>query len=302
MVMCEAIWAQTQKCKPSPWGPDDEIGAANRITSESVLAASQLIKSGKVYSLGFTIDRDTPAFPPRALMLQVVQPGQQEGKRPFPNDFVYNDDAFQGWFGIGSQIDGLGHAGWDGIYYNCNNAKDFANITGLTKLGIEKIPPLVARGVVLDMAGHFGVQHMAAGQYFTADDIKAAAKRQGVELHQGDVILFHTGWTEHVLPTDPQQWTSGEPGISEDAAEYLATLGPVAVGADTWGVDVVPPQQEDRPFQGHLILLQQEGIYLLEMMNTGPLISDQAWEFLFVLGQAKIRGAVQMFVNPVAIH
>jgi hypothetical protein len=76
----------------------------------------------------------------------------------------------------------------------------------------------------------------------------------------------------------------------------------VAVGADTWGVDVVPPQQENRPFQGHLILLQQEGIYLLEMMNTGPLISDQAWEFLFVLGQAKIRGAVQMFVNPVAIH
>ena len=125
MVMCESAWTQTQKCKPSPWGPDDEIGAANRITPESVLAASQLIKSGKVYSLGFTIDRDTPAFPPRTLTLQVVQPGQQEGKRPFPNEFVYNDDAFQGWFGIGSQIDGLGHAGWDGIYYNCNNAKDF---------------------------------------------------------------------------------------------------------------------------------------------------------------------------------
>jgi kynurenine formamidase len=261
-----------------------------------------LIKTGKTYALGITIDSKTPAFPPRGLSLQVVQPGQQEGKRPFPNNLVYNDDIFQGWFGIGPQLDGLGHVGWEGIYFNCNKAQDFANITGLSKMGIEQVPPLVARGVLLDMAGHFGVKHMEAGKFFTAEDIKAAAQKQGVELRQGDVILFHTGWTENVLPTDPQKWVSGEPGMSEDAAEYLASIGPVAVGADTWGVDVVPPHKEARPFQGHIILIQQEGIYLLETMNTGPLVQDKAWEFLFVLGQAKIRGAVQMIINPVAIR
>ena len=73
------------------------------------------------------------------------------------------------------------------------------------------------------------------------------------------------------------------------------------MGADTWGVDVVPAQHADRPFQGHVTLLKENGIYILETMNTGPLVRDEVFEFLFVLGQAKVRGAVQMFINPIAI-
>jgi hypothetical protein len=74
------------------------------------------------------------------------------------------------------------------------------------------------------------------------------------------------------------------------------------VGADTWGVDVSPAPDPTRTAQGHVILLQQNGIYLLETMNTGPLVRDDAYEFLFVLGQARVRGAVQMIINPVAIR
>ena len=72
-------------CKTSEWGADDQIGAANRITEMSVLAAAKLVKTGKTYSLGLTIDADTPAFAPRSLSLTVVQPNQQEGARPFYN-------------------------------------------------------------------------------------------------------------------------------------------------------------------------------------------------------------------------
>ncbi len=67
------------------------------------------------------------------------------------------------------------------------------------------------------------------------------------------------------------------------------------------GLDVIPPVDPEEPFQGHVILLQQNGIYILEAMNTGPLAKDEAFEFLFVLGQAKVRGAVQMYINPIAI-
>lgn len=296
-----AVSSQAETCKPSPWGPDDEIGSANRVTPVSVLKAASLIKTGKTYSLGITIDSTTPAFAPRGLSLQVVQPGQQEGARPNAG-MTYNDDIFQGWFGIGSQLDGLGHLGYDGEYYNCNHARDFAHIGGLTRLGIEKVPPLVARGVVLDMAGHFGVKHMAAGQHFSVADVEAVAKRQGTPVQEGDVVLFHTGWTDAKLASDPQAWVSGEPGQSEEVAQYLADKKVIAVGADTWGLDVVPPQHPERPFQGHVILLKEHGIYILETMNTGPLVADKAYEFLFVLGQAKVRGAVQMFINPVAIR
>ena len=105
-------------------------------------------------------------------------------------------------------------------------------------------------------------------------------------------MLFHTGWTEAKLETDPQAWAAGGPGISEGVAEYLAGSGVVAAGADTWALDVVPPQHPDRPFQGHVTLLKENGTYILESMNTGPLVRDGAFEFLFVLGQAKLRGAV----------
>jgi kynurenine formamidase len=288
-------------CKTSEWGADDQIGAANRITAASVRQASRLIKTGKTYSLGLTIDSSMPAFAPRSLSLTVVQPNQQEGNRPF-GDMTYNDDIFNGWLGVGSQIDGLGHLGHKGVYYNCNEAKDFAAIDGLTRLGIENVPPIVARGIVLDMAAHYGVPHLEAGQFFTVDDVKAVVKKQRTPIQEGDVVLFHTGWTDAKLKSDPTAWVSGEPGQSEEVAQYLASKKVVAVGADTWGVDVVPSQVASRPFQGHVIYLKENGIYILEVMNTGPLVRDKAFEFMFVLGQAKVKGAVQMLINPTAIR
>lgn len=289
-------------CVTSKWGADDEIGSANLISPASVLAASSLITTGKTYSLGFTIDETTPAYAPRKMNLQVVQPGQQHGQKAMPNS-TYNDDMFIGWFGIGSQLDGLGHIGDpNGIYYNCNDAKDFARFTGLTRLGTHNVPPIVARGVVLDMAGHKGVPYLKAGEYFTVEDVKAVEERQGTPIREGDVVLFHTGWTDAMLAADPQAWVSGEPGQIAEVARYLAAKNVVAVGADTWGVDVMPAPDPLQPFEGHLILLKDNGIYLLETMNTGPLVRDEAFEFLFVLGQAKVRGAVQMIINPVAIR
>lgn len=289
-----------ENCQPSRWGADDEIGATNLITAESVKKAVQLVETGRTYGLGIVIDSTTPAYPPRSLSLTVVQPGQQEAARP-NSDVTYNDDIFTGWLGIGSQLDGLGHIGREGMYYNCNHAHDFAAIDGLTKLGIEKVPPMVARGIVLDMAGHFGVDNLEAGQHFSVEDVQAVEDKQNTPIYEGDVVLFHTGWTDAKLESDPATWGSVEPGISEEVAAYLVERNVVAVGADTWAVDVIPPQHADRPFPGHVLFLRDNGIFILEVMNTGPLVRDGVHEFLFVLGQAKVRGAVQMMINPIAI-
>jgi kynurenine formamidase len=291
-------------CIPSKWGPNDEIGAANYVTPTQVLAATKLVKLGQSHPLGIVIDSSTPAFPPRTVALQVVQPGQHNGRglaQDFGWDVVYNDDLAQLWFGVGPQIDGLGHLGEAGLYYNCNKAEDFIHITGLKKLGVHNIPPLIGRGVMIDMAKHFGVETMAAGQVIGSADIKAAARAQGVRIRQGDVVLFHTGWTDGMLDSDPKAWGSGEPGLNNEAMAYMASLNPMAVGADTWGVDVVPPPEGDKVFYGHVYLLQENGIYILETMNTGRLAKESVHEFMFVLGQARIRGTVQMIINPVAM-
>jgi kynurenine formamidase len=268
-----------------------------------VRAAAGLVREGRSLPLGIVIDSDTPAFAPRGLSLQVVQPNQQGGKRltEFGYEAVYNDDLAQLWLGIGSQIDGLGHLGEGGTYYNCNDEQDFAALTGLTKLGVHNIPPLIGRGVVIDMARHFGEPYLGAGHGFGADAVKAAAAAQGVAIRAGDVVLLHTGWTDTKLDAAPDEWVSGEPGILPDAAEYLASLDVMAVGADTWGLDVVPAPEGGKTFYGHVILLRDHGIYILETMNTGALVREGVNEFMFVLGQARVRGTVQMVINPVAM-
>ena len=75
----------------------------------------------------------------------------------------------------------------------------------------------------------------------------------------------------------------------------------MAVGSDTWGVGAVPPIEGDKVFYDHVTLIKENGIYILETMNTGRLASECVSEFLFVLGQAKLKGAVQMIINPVAL-
>lgn len=302
LALAAPVAAET--CAPSKWGAGDEIGSANLISPERTLEALKLVKQGKSMPLGIVIDSKTPAFAPRSLNLQVVQPGQAGGTRldgfGYPGN--YNDDLLQTWVGIGSQIDGLGHLGEKGLYYNCNSDAEISQITGLTKLGVHNIPPLVGRAVILDMAKAAGKEVLDAGEHFGEAEIKAAAEAQGVTMGEGDIILFHTGWTDGKLESDPKAWVSGEPGLSNDGARYLASLNPMAVGADTWGVEAVPPKEGDGVFYGHVILLKDSGVYLLETMNTGPLVREGVNEFMFVLGQARIRGTVQMIINPVALY
>ena len=288
-------------CTPSKWGAEDQIGAANLVTPERVAAAARLVKKGESHPLGIIIDSNTPAYPPRSFSLQVVSPGQAGGKRLFEYEGIYTDDMVQMWFGIGSQLDGLGHLGEKGYFYNCNRDADIAQITGLTRLGTHNVPPIVARGVLIDIAKHRGGGPLKAGDAIDTAEIKAAAKAQGVTFMEGDVVLFHTGWTDAMLESEPAVWAAGQPGIDNGAAEFLASMNPIAVGADTWGLGAIPPRKGDMTFYEHVILLKQNGIYILETMNTGRLAEEGVSEFMFVLGQARVRGTVQMIINPVAM-
>ncbi|MEP2532621.1 cyclase family protein [Shimia sp.] len=300
-----ATTAMAQDWTNSKYGPEDEIGAANLITPESVLKASKLIKTGKTYNLGIVVDSKTPAFSPRSLSVSVLQPNQIGTEGLGTNGMTYNDDIFMGWLGIGPQIDGLGHIGIKHTFYNGFKDSEFAKADGLTKLGIEKLPPIVARGVVLDMARFYGQDIVKEGTPYTKADIIAAAEQQGVEIRKGDVVMFHSGWLNLLdgENQDHKRYVSVEPGVGNSGAEYLAEIGVMAVGADTWGVEAVPFEKgSDGVFSVHQILIPQNGIYMLENMETRELVKDGVKEFMFVLGAARLKGAVQMIINPIAIH
>lgn len=299
----QPTWAD-EACQSSLWGPEDQLGAANWVSPERTKAAAALVTEGQSHPLGIVIEPSMPSYPPRYTQLQVVQPMQQFGLEQAPLvgwDASYNDDMLQMWLGTGPQLDGLGHMGESGMFYNCNKGSEFSAITGLTRLDISNVPPLIARGVLLDMAKHFGVEAMAPAQGISADDIKAAMAAQTVTIGQGDVVLIHTGWTAAQLNSNPQLWASQTPGITNDAAVYLASLQPMAVGTDSWSAGALPPKEGDKAFYEHVTLLKEHGIYLLETMNSGRLAQEGVKEFMFVLGQARLKGAVQMIINPVAM-
>ncbi len=302
MVLVTAVPAQAQQnCFPSKFGTNDQIGNLNHVTPEKTLAASKLVTHGKAYRLGIETNKNTPAYAPRSFALTVVQPGQAGGAPIGPSKTTYNDDIIAGWVGIGSQLDGLGHLGIDNVYFNCNKAADFAKTDGLTKLGIETVPAIATRAVLLDMAGYFSSNPVKEGTPFNRAEIEGAMKRQGIkQIEKGDVVLFYTGWGK-LIGKDDKRYSAGEPGLGVDGAKYLASLGVAMVGADTWAVEVIPFEKDVGVFEVHQILLAMNGIYILENMNTEEMVKDQAWESLFTLGPSRITGAVQAIINPIAI-
>jgi kynurenine formamidase len=286
---------------PSRFGAGDRIGAANFLSPEIVKQAAGLVTTGKAYSLGMEVAEDTPAYPPRSYRIVITQSNDGTGPVIGENRATGNDDLVMTYLGIASQIDGLGHLGIDHRYYNGLHASEFVDPSGLKQLGTETIPPIVTRGVLLDMAALRGVDTVPEGTAYNRKEIEAAVERQGTPIRQGDVVIFHSGW-HAMLESAPDKWWQMHPGPGVEGAQYLADLGVVAVGADSTAVEVLPSENEARPFEVHQTLLAKNGVYILENMWTNGLAADGVHEFLFVLGQPKFKGAVQMVVNPIAIR
>lgn len=302
LVLTVSVYGQGPCLTASKFGPTDQIGNLNHIDAAKTLAASKLITKGKTYRLGIETNKDTPAYPPRTFNVTIVQPGQTAGATIGPTKTTYNDDIIAGWAGVGTQLDGLGHIGVDGLYYNCNRAVEFALTDGLKKLGVENVPPIATRGVLLDMAGFLNTDIVKEGTAFNRAEIEGAMKRQGIKsIEKGDVVLFYTGWLK-LIGKDNKRFGSAAPGLGRDGARYLASLGVAIVGSDTWSFEVVPFEKDAGVFEVHQILIPLNGIYILENANTEEMVRDQAWEFLFTLGAARITGGVQAIVNPVAIR
>lgn len=290
----------------SPYGLDDEIGAANLLTPEIVKNAVSLVKKGKTYHLGIIIDSKTPSFGVRTFDLTVLQPGQF-GKTASlglgSNRFTQMDDILMGWLGVGSQIDGLGNAGIAGKFYNGFNISDIGRNDGLLRLGVQMIPPIVTRGVLLNMASYFGTDIVDGGIPFNKKEITGAAKLQGVSIREGDVVIFHTGWQKLAEgdADDRLRYITVNPGLGISGAYYLAKKGVVAVGADTIPMEVMPGENPGEFAKVHTILIPRFGVYILEVLNTAQLAADGVSEFTFVLGAPRIRGATGVIINPIAI-
>lgn len=303
MALASAAADETKTPEKPDWikshhGDADRLGAMNFLSAEKTAAAAKLITTGKTYALGMVTGRNSAAYGPREYDVTILQLSDGSGTPLGENKATGNDDIVRTYVGIGSQIDGLGHMGIDHHYYNGVHVREFVKTDGLTQFGTEKLPPVATRGILLDMTKLVKETPVPDGVAFNKKEIEQALGMANVILEKGDVVLFHTG---KMTATEGKPFSPLSPGLGVGGAQYLADQGVVAVGADSWALEVVPFEDEKRPFDVHLTLLAKNGVYILENMVTDELAKDGVTEFFFTLGIPRMEGTVQAIINPIAI-
>jgi len=289
---------------PSPFGPQDEVGASQRVTPAKVVEATRLIKTGRVFQLGRVIESGIPVFGSRHVSLTI--PGGPTGGPFGTNKLMYNDEMFSGEIGqLATQFDGLGHigtlVGGEVTYYNGFKQSDVGGAYGLQKLGVHNVRPFFTRGILIDVLALKGGDMLQAGYVITPADVQAALQRQGTrEPGEGDVVLFRTGWGK-LWMKDNAKFTAGTPGMGVTVARWLIEKRVCLVAHDHWSGEAVPGEDKDRPFECHQWLITMNGIHIHENLDVEELAAARAYEFAYIFSPLRLKGATGSPGNPIAV-
>ena len=276
--------------KPSPWGPNDQTGATNRVTPAVTKAAAAEIQTGKVTNMTYPLVDGVPLFGSRftktILTATSLAPGASFGE----NQLTYMEDTWLSQSHVGTHLDGMGHIGIKDCYYNQTPMGKFINQNNMTKLGLEHLKSFATRGVIIDMVKVFQdagkLKANAAckkpcidkGTVITPADLQAGLKMYNVTLREADMVFIHTGWGDlfEQFPAQNALYNSGEPGIGVEAATWLAAQKVVAVGTDNWAVEVIPSENPKHAFPVHAFLLTDNGIHIIENARTDLIAAEAA--------------------------
>ena len=199
----------------------------------------------------------------------------------------------------GTHVDTLSHFGYHGRIWNGFSAADHLRSRHWDVAGADKHPPVMARGVMIDVAAAKGVDVLPDSHGIGKDDICEALERQGSDLRVGDVALIRTG--RMTLWPDPARYTDNEPGLNREGAEFLAQSGVVMVGADNIAVEQLPTADPENWQVVHAYLLAEAGIPMLEMANLEELSRERVFEFAFFGACLRLRGATGSPMRPIAM-
>jgi len=305
-----SVYAQVRDIGVSPWGPADEIGRLNLITPESRAAILSRVSGGAAYDLSVEYFIGMPSWQaagdPRYQIWMthtpqgtVVDDPMRVGEKM--NDHVsYTGSAISMYSHTGTHIDALNHFGLNGKIWNGFPAQKHLGDRGWNVTGAENIPPIIARGVLIDVAAARGIEMLGDGYRITRQDLIEALDKQGVDIQEGDVALIRTGRMK--VYEDAAAYMANPPGLGMAAARFLVEeKGAMIVGADNLSLEAFPSELEDDYVPLHTYLLAQQGVPILELVYLEDLSKDAIYEFVFIGGSLKLRGADAAPIRPIAI-
>lgn len=294
----------------SPWGTTDEIGRLNLMNNASRAEILSRIKGGKTYDLSVEYHIGMPSWQaagdPHYRIWMTHTPNGTVIDDPLGlgedmNQHIsYTGAAISMYTHMGTHIDGLTHFGLDGKIWNGFEAKKHIGDRGWQVAGAEKIPPIVARGILIDVARNKGLEMLPPGYRITREDLLQTLQRQAVSLEQGDVVLIRTGRMQ--LYDDADAYMANPPGLGMSAAKFLVEEGgAMIVGADNLSLEAFPSELESDYVPLHTYLLAEQGTPIIELAWLEELSRDNVHEFAFIGGSLKLRGADAAPLRPIAI-
>lgn len=269
-----------------------------------------LARSGRAYDLssgwwpGMPLSEGHPPFQ----VLTYRSPAGERNQRDVaflednPHNFGWISELLMCTMHTGTHIDALAHttcgpdAAWHGGHSSYKELGDFGPLNN----DASELPPLVTRGVTLDIPGALGIDQLEPGQPVGAAELEAAVERQGAEPRPGDVALVRTGTMLHWPDVSRLAECHGA-GLSLEGALWLAERGVAAVGGDNVALEVDPSGRPGDPQPVHRTLIQERGIPILEWVYQEELARDGISEFLFVCLPLTVKGATASMVRPLAI-
>ncbi len=309
-IVATAAMAEERTVGQSPWGPDDEIGRLNLITPESRTKVLSRIDGSATYDLSVEYFIGMPSWQaagdPRYQIWMTHTPQGTIVDDPMGvgeelnNHVSYTGAAVSMYTHMGTHIDALNHFGLNGKIWNGFSAHQHLGDRGWNVAGAEKIPPIIARGVLIDVAAAKGVDMLGDGYRITREDLIEALEKQGVDIQEGDVALIRTGRMK--VYEDAAAYMANPPGLGMAAARFLVEeKGAMIVGADNLSFEAFPSELEDDYVPLHTYLLAQQGAPILELVYLEELSQDAVYEFAFIGGSLKLRGSDAAPIRPIAI-
>lgn len=262
-------------------------------------AVADLLRGRKVFDLGVELFPGMPHVPTHSPFL--YQMVREHGDLMYGEGVSAAVDIFGMSCHTGTHLDGLGHFAKNLCLHGGQPAAAGQSKTGgLSTLGIQRVAPFIARGVLLDIPATQGKAILEPTQVVGPGDLENAAKKAGVAVRTGDVVLIRTGWMQ-LWPAQRQYYgvQTGQPGINLEAARWLTEQGAACLGSDNFAVEVTPTPNQAHPV--HIHCLVEKGVHLLEVADLEGLSRTATYEFSLIMVPMKIRGGTASPIRPLAV-
>jgi kynurenine formamidase len=291
------------------WGPHDQLGTLNLLTPERVRAAAGLVRSGRRVSLQIPINTVAGPDNPNPAIHHVIQGHDIDiGSGGLRFGLDYLGIAFHG--DCHSHVDALNHISYHGLTYNGQPATDVLTTKGGTSLGIDEVAAsggVVGRGVLLDLPRFRGVNWLEPGEAVTRAVLEACEAAEGVQIGEGDILVYRTGHHRRRLELGP--WDNGpdgegKAGLHVDTIPWMHERGIAAFLPDGDG-EAIPSCVDGMTYPIHPLQIVAMGMLTADSLQFEDLAraceEEGRFEFMVVGLPLRLPGGTGSPWNPIAI-